>query len=228
MQYVQLYALQQGATGYAGYKEIDLYTQEPIKLTKSVLSVDDITQNKSSFSRTFRVPHTSTNGVFFKSVFNVNSIDFDATQRTAAYILVDGSTFDWGNIQLMAIYRNDSTGKIEYEITFLGSTSAFATEVGPRDMSTINLSDLSHELTYQNITASWQPGGTGLLNGDIVYPLAEYGYTYTGSVPDQSTLSVFGGTGSTKGFTVSANPLSREQFRPAIRCCQVIPNTIIL
>ena len=217
MQYVQLYALQQGATGNAGYKEIDLYTQEPIKITKSVLSVDDITSNKSAFSRTFRVPHTTVNGQFFKSVFNVNSIDFDATRRTAAYILIDGTTFDFGNIQLMSIFRNDSTGKIEYEITFLGSTSAFATEIGPRDMSTINLSDLSHELTYQNIILSWQPGGTGLMNGDIIYPLAEYGYTYTANVPDQSTLSVFGGTGSTKGFTNPSFPLSRDQFRPAIR-----------
>ena len=217
MQYVQLYALDQGATGYAGYVELDLYTQEPIKITKSVLSVDDITVNKSAFSRTFRVPHTTPNGIFFKSVFNVNAVDFDATRRTASYILVDGATFEVGNIQLMNIFRNDSTGKIEYEITFLGTTSAFATEVGPRDMSTINLSDLSHELTYSNIIQSWQPGGTGLLNGDIIYPLAEYGYTYTAGIPDQSTLSVFGGTGSTKGFTKIANPLSRDQFRPAIR-----------
>jgi hypothetical protein len=217
MQYVQLYALDQGATGYAGYVELDLYTQEPIKITKSVLSVDDITSNKSAFSRTFRVPHTTPNGIFFKSVFNVNAVDFDATRRTAAYILVDGSTFDFGNIQLMNIFRNDSTGKIEYEITFLGTTSAFATEVAPRDMSTIDLSDLSHELTYSNIIASWQPGGTGLLNGDIVYPLAEYGYTYTAGVPDQSTLSVFGGTGSTKGFTNPSFPLERGQFKPSIR-----------
>jgi hypothetical protein len=217
MQYVQLYALDQGATGYGGYVELDLYTQEPIKITKSVLSVDDITINKSAFSRTFRVPHTTANGIFFKSVFNVNAIDFDATRRTAAYILVDGNTFDVGNVQLMNIFRNDSTGKIEYEITFLGTTSAFATEVGPRDMSVIDLSDLSHELTYSNIIQSWQPGGTGLLNGDIVYPLAEYGYTYTDGVADQPTLSVFGGTGSTKGFTNPANPLERGQFKPSIR-----------
>ena len=215
MQYVQLYALEQGATGNSGYKEIDLYTQEPIKITKSVLSVDDITQNKSSFSRTFRVPHTTINGKFFKSVFNVNSLDFDATRRTAAYILIDGATFDYGNIQLMSIFRNDSTGKIEYEITFLGATSAFATEIGPRDMSVIDLSDLSHELTYQNITASWT--APGLKNGDVIYPLAEYGYSYTGNTADQSTLAVYDGSLAPKGFTDSNNPLIADQFRPAIR-----------
>jgi hypothetical protein len=218
MQYVQLYALQQGATGYAGYKEIDLYPQEPIKLTKSVISVDDITQNKSTFSRTFRVPHTSTNGIFFKSVFNVNAINFDATQRTAAYILVDGATFEVGNVQLINIFRNDSTGKIEYEITFLGTTSAFATEVGPKDMSTLDLSSLSHSFTADNIIKSWTPGATGLLNGDIVYPLAEYGYTYNDqNISEQTTLTKWNGTTSTKGFTNASFPLSILQFKPAIR-----------
>jgi hypothetical protein len=218
MQYVQLFALEQGATGYAGYKELDLYPQEPIKITKSVLSVDDITVNKSSFSRTFRVPHTSTNGLYFKAVFNVNAIDFDATKRAAAYILVDGLSFDVGNIQLMNIFRNDSTGKIEYEVTFLGTTSAFATEVGPKDMSTIDLSNLSHSFTYSNIVKSWQPGATGLLNGDIVYPLAEYGYTYDDQKqPEQTTLTKFNGTTSQEGFTNVSHPLDILQLKPAIR-----------
>ena len=220
MQYIQLFCQQQDTTSPTGYLDLDLYKEEPIKITKSVLSVEDITANNSAFSRTFRVPNTSTNGAFFKAVFNVNSLDFDATKRCPAYILVDGFNFITGNIQLTNIFRNDAEGKIEYEIIFLGEVSAFGTDVGPRDLSSLNLSDLSHELTYSNITLSW----TGqLLNGDIVYPLAEYGYTYDPStkVPDQSTLTVYTGTtgpgGSIKGFTNSAHPLQVEQFRPTIR-----------
>jgi hypothetical protein len=151
-------------------------------------------------------------------VFNVNAIDFDATRRTAAYILVDGASFEVGNIQLMNIVRNDSTGKIEYEITFLGTTSAFATEVGPRDLSALDLSNLSHSYTYANIVKSWSPGAMGLLNGDIVYPLAEYGYTYDDqNQPEQSTLTKFNGTTSQQGFTNSSHPLDILQFKPAIR-----------
>lgn len=220
MQYIQLFCQQQGDTSTTGYLDLDLYKEEPIKITKSVLSVENITANNSAFSRTFRVPNTTTNGAFFKAVFNVNSLDFDATQRCPAYILVDGFNFISGNIQLVNIFRNDSEGKIEYEIIFLGEVSAFSTDVAPKDLSSLDLSDLTHELTYSNITLSW----TGqLMNGNVVYPLAEYGYTYDPAtkVPNQSTLTVYTGTtgpgGSIKGFTNSANPLQVEQFRPAIR-----------
>ena len=217
MQYIQLFAQQQGATGYASYKEIDLYESEPIKITKSVQSLEDPQAVTSSYSQTFRVPHTSTNGQFFESVFNVNTLDFNATQKCDAYINIDGAYFISGNIRLQSIYRNDSRGKIEYEILFFGETTTFAAEISPKDLSSLDLSEYGHDLNYDNVTGSWN---NNLEGGDIVYPLAEWGYTYdTSGVPEQSTLSVYtGGTGgSVKGFTNVAFPLEINQFKPAIR-----------
>jgi hypothetical protein len=218
MELVQLYALQQGSSGYAGYTELDLYASEPIKLSLSVQGLENPQATTSSFSKTFRVPHTSANGRFFEGAFNVNGVDFDATKKALAYIMVNGLTFTEGNIRLNQIYRNDATGKIEYEIMYLGETSTFGAIVGPKDLSTLDLSAYAHDLTYTAVTNSWN---LNLFNGDIVYPLAEYGYTYTPSggneVPNQSTLSVYNGTTSTKGFTNSSNPLDPNQFRPMVR-----------
>lgn len=217
MQYIQLFAQQQGEKGFASYKELDLYESEPIKITKSVQSLEDPQAVTSSYSQTFRVPHTATNGQFFESVFNVNVLDFNATRKCDAYINIDGAYFISGNIRLQSIYRNDSRGKIEYEILFFGETTTFAAEVSPKDLSSLDLSEYGHDLTYTNVQSSWN---NNLENGDIVYPLAEWGYTYdTSGVPEQSTLSVYtGGTGgSVKGFTNVANPLEINQFKPAIR-----------
>ena len=211
---IQLFAQKQGETGFSSYYELDLYKEEPIKITKNVEDVDDPQKNASNFSRTFRVPNTSVNGQFFKAVFNVNAIDFDATQKADAYINVNGTYFMSGNIRITQIYRNDSQGKIEYEIIFMGETSTFASIVGPKDLSDLNLNEYAHTITYSQIQNSWN--GT-LFNGDVVYPLAEWGYTYTSGVPDQSTLAFYQLPISQKGFTNSANPLSLRQFKPAIR-----------
>lgn len=216
MDYIQLYSQQQGATGYSSYVELDLYPAEPIKLTKSVQSLTDPTANTSTFSRTFRVPNTNTNGQYFKAVFNVNSTDYDATQTADAYINVNGSYFIGGNVRLQGVFRNDATGKIEYELLFIGETGNFGTIVGPRDLSSLNLSEYTHTLSYANIQNSWN---YNLFGGDIIYPLAEWGYTYNTTTlqPTQSTLAVYSATGAVKGFTNSANPLALEQFKPAIR-----------
>lgn len=218
-QFVQLYAQQQDTSGYSGYVELDLYQSEPIKMSFSVQGLEDPQATTSSFSRTFRVPHTSANGKYFKGAFNVNGVDFDATQKALAYIMVDGLTFTEGNIRLNQVYRNDYTGKIEYEIIYLGETSTFGAIVGPKDLSQLDFSQYGHDLTATAVQNSWS---LNLFNGDIVYPLAEYGYTYdANNIPTVSTLSVYnaatGPGGSQKGFTNSANPLSPNQFKPMVR-----------
>lgn len=228
MDNIQLFAEIQGGTGgYGSYREIDLYDDEPIKFSKSIQEIENPQATTSAFTRTFRIPANSSNGKYFKAVFNVNSTDFDATQKANAYINVNGAYFTGGNIRLSAIYTNQRRSKIEYEIVFMGETSSFAAEVSPRNMSEINLNDLGHNFTYTNVKLSWNagPGSTGgLLNGDVVYPLCEWGYTYgDDKLPEQSTLSVYTGTtaGSMKGFTNVNHPLSITQFKPAVRAKKI-------
>ncbi len=96
---------------------LDLYETQPIKLT---LSVEDITnaEAKSVFSRTFKVPATSANNIFFKHAFLVDGIDYDVTVKKPAEIIVDGAEFRQGHIRLQRIYINGAQDKIDYEIIF--------------------------------------------------------------------------------------------------------------
>jgi hypothetical protein len=228
MDAIALYAEIQGGTGgYGSYREIDMYDDEPIKFTKSIQEIEEPTATTSNFTRTFRVPADSGNGQYFKAVFNVNSTDFDATKKANAYINVNNAYFVGGNIRLNAIYRNQRRAKIEYEIVFMGETSTFGSVVGPKNMSEINLSDLGHNFNYDNLKLSWNagPGSTGgLLNGDVVYPLCEWGYDYgDDDQPIQNTVSAYTGTtgGSMKGFTNSGHPLALTQFKPMVRAKKI-------
>ncbi|MFZ9876125.1 MAG: hypothetical protein ACO3EY_03600 [Candidatus Nanopelagicales bacterium] len=215
---------------------LDLYNAEPIKMNLRVQDVMEPSVAVASYSQTFRVPHSSSNGKFFQQAFNVNQTLFDPAKKAQAYINNEGQLWMMGVIQLMNVYRTDATDSIEYEISFMSETSDFATQIGLNVgsetagnqggfLTNLDLSKYSHELNYANIVSSWNQtlGGVGGEPGDIVYPLIEWGYNYTGSgtgtYPIIPTMSTTGSTGSTgsQSFTNSNFPLLQGQMKPALR-----------
>lgn len=194
---------------------LDLSKEDPIKLT---LSVEDITNTaiRSVFSRTFRVPSTGNNNKFFKHAFMVEGVDFDVTVRKSATILVDGAEFRSGHVRLQKIYRNKAQDKIEYEIVFMGETRDFATALSDKKLKDLDLSAYNHDINYTNVTNSWQayPQGTttsGLFNGDILYPLVDFGDR------EGEPAIKYSKTASRGGFNFSDNAIEPSTFRPMIR-----------
>jgi hypothetical protein len=205
---VQLYVKYPDTTNWI---VLDQFDNSPIKLNFSVSNIIDPLQVSSIFSRTFRVPHTTINGPFFRAVFNVNSVSFDASRKADAYINDNGALFSVGNIRLDSIYRNEASGDIQYEIIFYGETSDFGSKIGGGFLSEVDLSAYNHTQNYSNITNSWF---SGLFGGDILYPLIEWGYDYEGGLPVQTTLAA----GGASGFVGPSPPaLEQNQFKPVIR-----------
>lgn len=204
---IQLFARKQGSGEWV---QLDLFAEDPIKLTLSVQDIQDPIAATSVFSRTFKVPNTSTNSKFFKAVFNVNSMDFDAAKKAEAYINDNGVLFSIGNIVLVSVLNTEKQDNIQYEINFYGETSDFGTKIGGF-LNEVDLTSLNHSKTLSNIQNSWT---NGLFNGDIVYGLIEWGYDYnSANQPTLPTLS----DGFSKSFTVQANALGTEQWKPQIR-----------
>lgn len=206
---------------------LDLYPTDPIRMTLRVQDVMEPTVAASSFSQSFRIPNTQINGRFFQAAFNVNATYYDPSKKAQAYINLNGELFSAGCIQLMNVFFNDNEQKIEYEITFFGDTSDFASQIGITNQGFLNNLDFTkygHEKNYDNIVKSWNASPTGGLAGnasqpgDILYPLIEWGYTYSGSgsntVPNIPTLSI-GATGTS--FTNSDSPLKQSQMKPCLR-----------
>lgn len=210
---------------------LDLYEQQPIKLN---LSIEDITnaEAKSVFSRTFRVPATPANNLFFKHAFLVDGIDYDVTIKKPAEILVDGSEFRQGHVRLQRIFQNGAQDKIEYEIVFLGETRDFSSAIGDASLCQLTMTDLSHEVNAANIELSWeaypqsQSLTAGLADGDVVYPLIDFGNNYDENGnpvdPDLGTPQArISTTGDTK-FTSSSHPIDPTRMKPMIRARRII------
>jgi hypothetical protein len=211
---IQLKAYQ-GSTQYF----IDLYETEPIKLN---LSIEDITDTgaRSTFSRNFRVPATRANNAFFKHAFLIEGIDYDVTVKKPAEILVDGAEFRKGHIRLQSIYVNGDQDNIDYEIIFLGETRDFSSELKDKTLADLDLSAYNHDLTYLNVTNSWQAypqGGLtdGLFNGDVLYPLVDHGNIYQGVLTD-ARIEYTNNT-SEKGFNFQQNAIQPNRLKPMFR-----------
>ncbi len=212
-----------------GVYDIDLYEESNIKLN---LSIEDITtaEAKSVFSRAFRVPATSNNNLFFKHAFLLNGQDYDVTVKKPATVLVNGAEFRSGHIRLQKIYWNGDQDKIDYEIIFLGETRDFASALGDTSMCSLDLSALSHTLNADNVELSWEaypsdkdasgaaitPSLTnGLKNGDVIYPLVDFG-SFGEGTNSNPTISVAG----PHNFTNNDLPVTR--MKPMVRAKAIV------
>jgi hypothetical protein len=207
-----------GVFSFPEYKELDLIEFEVIRFTKEVSTIEEPERIASNYTKNFILPQTPKNGEFFKSVFNVNATDFDATKAVDAYINIDGFLFTSGDLRLNGISINNKTGLIEYDVIFIGETGSFGGSIASRLMNELDLSDLNHQVNLANLELSWNGYPNGLLQGKVLYPLIEWGYDYNAStkVPIQATLSVYQAVGGIRGFTNSTNPLLHGQFKPVV------------
>ena len=147
---VQLYAYDK-TTRY----ELDLYPEQPIKITLSAEEITDPTQINSNFSRQFRIPATNNNSRFFKYWYTSGVIDFDVTAKVTAEIHVDGILYTVGQLRLVAAYDNGTSDRIDFEVVFLGETKTFSSQVGDGYMNSLDCIDAAHVLTLPVLENSW-------------------------------------------------------------------------
>jgi len=215
MQTLQLYAYDQSGVRW----ELDLYPDDPIKITISAEDIIDIPRIDASFSRQFRIPATQNNSRFFKYWYTSGIVDFDVTKKVAGEIYVDGLIYRTGQLRLEGAYVNEDTSNIDFEIIFLGETKDFATQVGEGFLRDLNLDDGFHDLSTATLPDTWRAFGDPLLplDGAYRYVLAQRGYTYDGGVqypPHEISTETGGGI---KTFVNSQHPMWVTQFAPIIQ-----------
>ena len=211
----------------AGDVFLDLYTEDPIKLT---ISIEDIvtTDNTTAFSRQFRVPATKNNTQFFKSAFEVNGFDFDVTTKKSSSILFDGQLYKTGEIRLQKVFIDEESNAVDYQLIFIGDVRDFASDIGEKLLCELDFPEFEHTRNYTNVVDSWDAYAglqtdynNGLFSGSVLYPLVDFGNTYDDNNNAEQPLIAAGGNAGT--FTHSTNDaLNVDRLRPAIRVKDVI------
>ena len=188
---------------------LDIPQDTAISITKSLEEIEDFTAIKSSFSKTFDIPQTSRNNQFFKSAFMVNSFNFVDNIVVQAVVKYGGADVFIGDLRLNKI-TNDIDGG-SYEIFLTQELPNLSNTLEQIKLVETNITELAHELTYDNIVSTWSYSGGSYenysgLTGKVLYPLGHYGYD------DNQYYGRFDLTSS--GFTNSGGALSVNQFAP--------------
>lgn len=203
---------------------LDLYKEEPIRLTFNIEDVLNLTP-KAEFTRQFRVPGTDTNYDFFTTLFEINGTDFNPGVKYPARLMLGGALFREGEIRIVNVYRNDVLNRYDYEVAFIGPAKALASEVEGKTIGDLDWSAYEtaggHDLG--DVEASWEayPENAsltaGLFDGDVIYPLVDFGNTYTANITLQPRIAVGHPSADGGSFDQSNHPISFRRLKPMVR-----------
>jgi hypothetical protein len=187
---------------------LDLFQDEDIKLSDNVTGLFDLGIIPADFTRQITLPGTKKNNAFFEHVYDIsvfNPDTFATNIKVPAYLDFGGLYLSQGYLQLNKVNLYANKFIDSYEVTIFGAVSSFAREINRTYLTNLDsLSQYNHTASYNNISASW---GGNLFNGDIVYPLADYGSGYQFT---SGQYELFGMDDTNGALTV-------QNFKPAIR-----------
>lgn len=190
---------------------LDLFSDEQIELSDNITGLFDLGLLPSDFTRQILLPGTKKNNAFFEHVYDISVESpflFQTNTKVACFLDFDSLFLADGYLQLNKVNISQNKFIESYEVSIYGTLSSFAREISRQFLTDLdNLSIYNHTASIQNITSSWDGN---LFNGDIVYPLAEYG-----QLLQYNPENPFVGIDSTFGS------LTVQDFKPAIRATKV-------
>ena len=196
---------------------LDLFKDAPINLEMSFSEIQDITSKNGAYTKSFDLPGSDTNNLFFEFYYNPQNvtINFDPATRIEADIIFNGYEILTGYLRLMNTVNSD--GEVFYQVTFYNETGNLLSKIGDKKLSDLDTTeDFDHTFSWINIYNSWDinasTGTDGLLNGRVLYPLLHRGYRYN-QVGQEVSLD----TGQTGLFNLSGlqlNSVSRYELDP--------------
>jgi len=204
------------------YKQMDLFEDFPITITIQQSDLNILNGRKTSFSKIIELPDTSNNSIVFEHYFEVNGVEFNSLNKIPCVVQYRGTDIFSGVLRLNSVTQTENT-KI-WECYILGEVADFTTQLKDITLQDLSFTELNHSLSYTNIVNSWyaEPGTTnGLFDGNVLYPLINYGLVYSGESSGATPLFTYD-FGETLSFDSPSRPVIPNTFKPAIKVKYVL------
>ena len=190
--------------------ELDIFQDEEIKISNNITQLFDLGAIPADFTRTITLPGTKGNNAFFEHYYDISvysPLTFGSNNKVPAYMDFDGIYVANGYLQLNKVNVFQNKYIDSYEVTLFGATSAFSRDTNRNFLTDLtSLRSYNHTASLANINLSWSGS---LFNGDIIYPLADYGQALSFNSQERLPMSVESGS------------LTVQDFKPAIRIKKV-------
>ena len=191
-------------TGATTYEILDLYSDIPIKINKSIAELQDIGQKNSDYSVGLLLPGSKKNNRFFENFYNVDasSLYFDVNKRVTCDVLLNSDSLFRGYLRLNKVSVLNS--KIEYDVTLYSTVGDLFGKIGNNLLIDLDFTTsdypFNHTFAYSAVTSTFF-NSNFLLDQEkpypYFYPIVHNGYNYV-SVSGVTLPNLSGGTsGST-------------------------------
>jgi hypothetical protein len=195
---------------------LDQFSDEDIKVSNNILELFDLGEIPGTYTQTLTLPGTKVNNAFFEQYFDISVWEpdlFNTNQKVEAYLDFDSFYLVNGYLQLNKVNVFQNKFVDSYEVTLFGIVSNFSIDTRASFLTDItSLSAYNHTSSMANITSSW---AGGLFNGDIVYPMIDYGNDATDQPNFYFSQTAFLGIDDNESSIVVSD------YKPAIRIKKV-------
>lgn len=209
------------ATAYAsptGEFVLDLYKDEPIPFQFKIDDFTNVAEKSSSNSKSFEIPGTKNNNVFFNHIYEITSDSgFNPHKKTKIIYKEDGIDVFNGYLQLNDIVIKNNN--VSYEITLFSETINLKESIENKTLKDIDFSELTHNYNESNITKSI----TGIL--EVINNFAADSFAGTAGTNITSVIKYplcrWNGNFSSSGSIINIDNL-RDAFRPWLNCKYIL------
>ena len=192
------------------YFRADLFKDESVSITDSILNVKDVAKIFTPFSQQFNLPASKKNNKLFRHYENQDVVNsFDARYRHDAIIKLNGVDYKKGKIQFKSVDLKNNAA-FAYKVVFFGETVELKEILGDTKLSgLIYESSLDFEYTDLNIASKFQ-ANPGLGGADVI--VANIHHTRNMRINDEGNYEDF----------ATGQRLQWTDVKPAIKCRAVI------
>ncbi len=136
---------------YIGNEKLELFEDENISITSSILDIQDISKNTTDYTKSFTVPASEINNKIFKHYYNAN-IDntFDARVSVDGRIEIGGMPFRLGRFLLLKVSVKGGVASA-YTINFWGNLVSLKEVLGDDKLADLDLSAYDHDYDGANV-----------------------------------------------------------------------------
>lgn len=197
-------------SGTTQYDFLDLYSDVPIKINKSISEIENIAKKNSDFSIGLTLPGSKKNNRFFENFFNVDaqSLYFNATQRVNCDVLLNDQSYFKGYLRLNKVSVLDS--KVEYDITLYSTVGELFGLIGNNLLKDLDYTDseytFNHTFDLDLVTSGFTRTVFDLNQEKptpYFYPIVHNGYEYSGS-----SVTLAGNVDVSTRLYTSTSPIS--------------------
>ena len=203
---------------YIGDYKVDLFKEESISITSSVLDIEDITKNTTDYTKSFTVPATANNNSLFKHYYEAN-IDntFDARIKIDGRIELDGMPFRKGKwlLQKVSVKQGNPSS---YTINFWGNLISIKDILGTKELSQMDFTSLDHDYNSATVHEGLM---NGLFDGKIIYNLLVKKQLYYNS-NSTDTTQTDKLANIAYNTTSGINGVRYSELRPSIKLLSII------